>query len=597
MMLKDVKSPDNLKELSIKELNTLASEIREFLIDNLSKTGGHMSSNLGIVEMTIALHYVFNSPYDKFIFDVGHQSYVHKILTGRLDKFDSLRKKNGLSGFINYNESNHDVWEAGHSSTSLSAASGFLEAKEAGKDIGEVITIIGDGSIPNGLSFEALNYLGAKTNQKSIIILNDNDMSISKNVGKLAKTMSKIRIKKSYSLFKRLTPKFIHRHFYKLKVAMRSYVYQPTFFSSLGFKYYGPIDGHNIEDLIKFFMFAKKTKSSVLLHVKTIKGKGYPFSELDTTGIWHGVGPFDIKTGNSLNNNHIDYVNWGEGICQLLVDLYNDKVRVITPAMISGSNLRGFQEKYPNSLIDVGIAEEHAVVMAGAMARNGLIPVVSIYSTFLQRAYDQLNHDVCRSNNHVIFLVDRAGITGGDGSTHQGIFDISFMTALPNIVISMPRNLSEAKGLLKLALLENKPFVIRYPKSNVLNTVEDVNISLGTWEELYPISDINILTYGDQLDKYILKLKDKDCGLINGRFIKPIDEVILKKLSNKKLIIIEEVVRNGSLASLILDYNNRYKLNIEIESYAIDDLFIDSGSIDELRKELKLDVDSILEKI
>ncbi len=597
MTLKDIKSPDNLKELSTLELNKLALEIREFLIANLSKTGGHLSSNLGIVELTIALHYVFNSPKDKMIFDVGHQSYVHKILTNRADRFNELRKKNGLSGFINYKESIHDVWEAGHSSTSLSAASGFLEAKEQSGDIGEVITIIGDGSIPNGLSFEALNYLGNKNNHKSIIVLNDNDMSISRNVGKLAKTMSNIRIRKSYSLLKKVTPKFIHKHFYKLKAALRSYVYQPTFFSSLGFKYYGPIDGHNIDELIKYFEFAKKTKNSVILHVKTIKGKGYSYSEEDVFGLWHGVGPFDVETGVIRNNNHSNQIGWGEGICNILNDLYTDSLRVITPAMISGSSLKGFEELHPKNLIDVGIAEEHAVVMAGAMARNGLLPVVSIYSTFLQRAYDQLNHDVCRSNNHVVFLVDRSGITSGDGSTHQGIFDVSFMTPLPNIIITMPRNLSEAKGLMKLAFSTKRPFVIRYPKNSVINEVKDIDILLGTWEELLPISEVNIITYGDQLDKYLIFLKDKNIGLINARFIKPIDENTLHKLANKKVIIVEEIIRNGSLGSLVLDYNNRHKLNIDITSYAIDDVYVDSGSSDELRKELELDVESILKKI
>ncbi len=598
MKITDIVSPDDIKDMSIDNLNKLCDDIRVYLINSLSKTGGHMSSNLGIVELTVALHYVFNSPKDKFIFDVGHQSYTHKILTGRAKQFENLRKKDGLSGFIKYNESPHDVWEAGHSSTSLSAACGFLEAKANGEDIGEVITIIGDGSITNGLSFEALNYLGSQKNQKAIIILNDNDMSISQNVGRLSKSLSKIRIRKSYSLFKKITPYFVHRHFKNLKTAIRSYVYNPSIFSALGYKYYGPIDGHNLKDLIKYLEFAQSSTTTVVLHVKTVKGKGYEFSENDKVGSWHGVGPFDIVSGKQINKPKEGMISWGAGICNLLIEKASENIRVITPAMISGSNLTKFQEKYPQYLIDVGIAEEHAVVMAASMSRNNLIPIVSIYSTFMQRAYDEISHDVCRNKNHVIFLVDRSGINGGDGSTHQGIFDVSFLSHLPNMVITMPKNLSEARILLDMAIKYNGPFVIRYPKGNTVNVFDNFKpFEFGNWEEVLPIGKKNIITYGDEVNKYYEVLKNKNIGLINARFIKPIDKKMLEKLKNKNVYVVEEVIRNGSLGSLILDYNNRNNLNMNLKTFAIDDIYLDSGSTEELRKELKLDVDSILENI
>ena len=597
MKLEDIQSPEFVKDLTITELELLAKDIRTFILHNVSKTGGHLSSNLGSVELIIALHYVFNSPIDKLVFDVGHQVYTHKILTGRAKDFDKLRKKDGLAAFLKYTESEHDVWEAGHSSTSISALAGFLEAKASGVNIGEVIAIIGDGAIQNGLAFEGLNYLG-NNKQKGIVIINDNDMSISKNVGRLSRSLSKIRIRKSYEWMKKITPTFVQRLFRSAKNAVRGVVYGSNVFANLGYKYYGPIDGHNIRELIKYFQFAKRTRTSVILHVKTVKGKGYQFAEGDINGKWHGVSPFDIVTGKSINTSSPNNVNWGKGICELLVDFVsqNNKIYVITPAMISGSSLQLLQEKFPKNLIDVGINEEHAVVMAAAMSRNGLIPIVSIYSTFLQRSYDEVSHDVARNNNHVIFLIDRAGINGGDGSTHQGIFDVAFLSHLPNMVITTPKDLSEAKNLLKMAIEYDGPFVIRYPKKNVVRKeylLED--IQLGSWVEELPIQDLNIITYGDEVDIYKDKLKN--VGLINARFIKPIDINMLKKLANKQVIIVEEVVRNGSLGSLINDANIKSDLNLKIKHYAIDDIYLDTGTIEELKVELGIDVDSIISNL
>lgn len=602
MKITDITSPEFLKKLTPQELETLSTDIRAFIIDNVSQTGGHLSSNLGVVELTVALHHVFSSPYDKFIFDVGHQTYTHKILTGRASLFSTLRQKNGLAGFLKYDESIHDVWEAGHSSTSISAASGFLEAKEAGVDMGEVIVVIGDGALPNGLSLSGLNYLGSQKNQKAIIIVNDNDMSISPNVGRLAKHMSRIRIKKTYSLLKRITPKFIHRWFHSIKVGAQSYVYGNNVFSSLGYKYYGPIDGHNIKELIRYFEFAKQAKQSVILHVKTIKGKGYAFAENDDTGLWHGVGPFDITTGNSKSKSNGYEIPWGAGITKILIELTKNstKMRVITPAMIGGSHLTEFQERFPQYLIDVGIAEEHAVVMAAGLSRFGLIPVVSIYATFLQRAYDQINHDVCRNNNHVIFLIDRAGINGGgDGSTHQGTFDVALLSHLPNMIITMPRNLQEAYELMLFAINYQGPIALRYPKGNIsfsaINPPQ--NITLGSWVEVLPIQETNIITYGPDINAFEKKLKEKNVGLINARFIKPIDIEMLLRLKGKRVMIVEEVVLGGSLSAAILKTSHQLQCLIHCEVYTIKDTFIDSGKTDELKKELGIDVDSIIQKI
>lgn len=600
MNLYDISSPDFLKQLDRKELQKLSEDIRLFIIEQVSQTGGHLSSNLGVIELTIALHYVFNSPHDKLIFDVGHQSYTHKILTGRAHLFSTLRQKDGLSGYIKYNESIHDVWEAGHASTSISAAAGFLEAKSAGEDIGEVVSIIGDGSIPNGLSLEGINYLAAKPHQKTIIILNDNDMSISKNVGRLAKSLSKIRIKRTYSWLKSLTPKFIHRLFRNLKDAFKLYVYGNNVFSTLGYKYYGPIDGHNLQEMIRYFEFAKKSKTSVFLHVKTKKGKGYEFAERDGTGAWHGVGPFDILSGATLKKTNGTEIAWGEGISQILLQTiaHNPKIRVITPAMISGSYLEKVQQAYPEQLLDVGIAEEHAVVMAASMSRMGLIPIVAIYSTFLQRAYDEICHDVCRSRNHVIFLIDRAGINGGgDGSTHQGIFDIAFLSHLPHMMIAMPKNLTEAQEMIQFAIHQNEPIAIRYPKGMIQATFEtNANCDTISWVEEKPIQSINIVTYGPMVNAFYEQLPDT-CGLINARFIKPIDHNMLEQLNHTRVLVVEEVVENGSLGSKLSEIIQKEHLNIQIECYSLGDQYIDNGTADEIRKELNIDVESILKKI
>lgn len=595
-MIDKIASVDELKTLSIKELEVQADLIRNYIIENVSHTGGHLSANLGVVELTLALHYVFNSPHDKIIFDVGHQTYTHKIITGRKEEFKNLRKLNGLSGFLKYSESIHDAWEAGHSSTAIGAALGFLEAKKTNSDIGEVIAVVGDGAIQNGLSLSALNFLASRKNEKMIIVLNDNEMSISKNVGGLSDFFNKLRIRKSYSLFRKVTPKFV-RNTFKMLVYKND-----NLFTNLGFKYFGPIDGHDIKSLVKYLDYAKKYDKSIILHVKTVKGKGYLPSELDCIGKWHGVGPFDIKSGEQNNKYLPGYSTWSTEIGKLLLDKVksNDKIKIISPAMIYGSGLDIINEEKSDAIIDVGINEELACLMAASMSQNGLVPVVSIYSTFLQRSYDILNHDISRTNSHVIFMIDRSGMVSGDGSTHQGIYDISIMSSLPNFVIAMPRSILQAEMLLDKAINCNSPFAIRYPKGKVKLTddiITNYKNSGYEWEIIKDISDINIISYGDNINEIYNLVKNKKIGLINALFIKPLDKELIKKLNNTKVIVYEEVCKNSSLGSMIAEFILENKLTIDFKHYALDNVIIEEGNKDELKKKYNLDIKEILESL
>lgn len=598
MIITEIKSPEFLQELSLKELRELAEEIRKFLIENVSKTGGHFSSNLGTVELTIALHYVFNKQNDKLIFDVGHQAYTHKILTGRAKDFPTLRKKDGLSGFLKYSESPYDVWEAGHSSTSISAAAGFLEAKAQGADIGEVVAVIGDGSIQNGLALSALNYLGSRKNQKVIIVLNDNNMSISKNVGGLSKFFDRVRLRKSYQFFRKLTPKFLAN----LKLALSSYMHGGNILSAIGFRYFGPIDGHDLKELIRFFRFAKNSDHSIIIHVNTQKGKGYEPAENDSLGSWHGTAPFDPETEMPLNPVPPGKISWSEGMGRLLLEeaKRDEEIIVLCPAMIHGSGLLRFQKEIPERLLDVGIAEEHSVVMASALALAGKKPVVSIYSTFLQRAYDQVSHDVARPSLHVVFLIDRAGIVGGDGSTHQGIFDIAFLSHLPNMAIAAPKDLNEASGLLHFALHEHEgPFAIRYPRASTEEIpTECPEIPFGSWEIVLPLKRVNVVTYGPvvpEFEREILK-SGKEIGLVNARYIKPLDENVLRMLAGRKAIVYEEVVRQGSLGMMMLASAEKAGLAIDFEFNAVPDMYVEHGEVDKIKKDLGLAIKDILAK-
>lgn len=615
MDVKEIKNPKFLKKMKIKDLEMLSYDIRKYIIESVSKTGGHLSSNLGVVELTVALHKVFNSPKDKIIFDVSHQCYTHKILTGRAKEFDKLRQLNGLSGFQKKEESEYDAYEAGHSSTSLSAALGMALARDKKHKNNNVIAVIGDGSMGNGLAYEALNHIGA-LNTKLIIILNDNEMSISKNVGGLHNNLDKIRSNYKYNIAKDKTKNVLNKipiigskisiGITNLKSSFKKlYLKEGFLFEELGIKYYGPIDGHDYKELLAYLEMAKKETKPVMIHVITEKGKGYLPSEHDTSGVWHGVGPFDIETGNFITKKD-NKVTWSEVISNHLIELTkkNKDLMVITPAMAGGSKLLKYKELFPNNFMDVGIAEEHALVLANGMSSQGLIPFVSIYSTFLQRGYDQVIHDIARMNSHVIIGIDRAGIVGEDGETHQGIYDLTFLLPIPNLVISTPKDSIEAGNLLNTALVSKKPFAIRYSKDKLEYTKEEYKeVPIGSWEILSPGKDAVLITYGSLLEKAkIIKRnlgKKIDISIVNARYQKPIDQGLFDKILKKyqHIFIYEEATYINSLGSYLLTYANEKKYQGTIKLFAIKDEFIKQGKKEEVLKLLGLDEDTITREI
>ena len=616
MNILDIKNPKFLKKMKKKDLENLSLEIRKFIIENVSKTGGHVSSNLGIVDLTIAIHKVFDSPKDKIIFDVGHQSYTHKILTGRAKDFTKLRQLHGLSGYQKRKESFYDSYEAGHSSTSLSAAVGYVMARKQLHKKYNVVAIIGDGSIGNGLAYEALNHIGT-LEEPLIVILNDNEMSISKNVGALHNTLDKIRSTYNYESAKNSTKNFLKKiplignklstSVSLIKESIKKlYMKEGYLFEEFGLDYYGPINGHDYDEMITYLELAKKAKRPVLLHVITEKGKGYKYAEEDQEGKWHGVGPFDIETGVSTSPK-TDKISWSEVISNKLIELakVDKKIVAITPAMTNGSKLLKFKEKFPNRFIDVGIAEEHSLVMANAMALEGLKPFVSIYSTFLQRGYDEVQQDIARMNLPVVIGIDRAGIVGEDGETHQGIYDISYLQHIPNLVIMAPSNAIEAGDLLYTAFNLNSPVAIRYSRRKILDTkTKPKKLKLGSWDIIAEGKDGFIITYGDfvQNAKIIREklLKDKiDISIINARFIKPYDKGMLNKIfkKNKPIFVYEEVATIGSLGERLCLLAEEQKFKNHIKCFSIDDKFIEQGKVEEVIKEIKLDPISIYEKI
>ena len=595
----------DLKEMKLDELNDLASFIRSKIITTVSQNGGHLSSNLGMVELTIALHKVFDTPRDKIIFDVSHQTYAHKLLTDRAEKFSTLRKMNGISGFSKYSESLHDAWEAGHSSTALSASIGMAVAREAGEDIGEIIAVVGDASITNGLSFEALNYLGANPQHKVIIVINDNEMSVSKNVGSIARTFNKIRVKRQKSLVYSLFPEKSHNIIARINGSIKSLIYHKNIFDVLNFKYFEGIDGHNIKQLVKFLEFAKNSNRSVVLHVKTTKGKGYKYAEEDKIGVWHHVPPFEIESG-ALKSSHINDLT-GEVISKYLLTKYaNDmSIRVITPAMSLGSGLNILKEEWNDRFYDVGIAEENAVVIASSMALCNMTPILFIYSTFLQRAYDEIIHDIARTNLPVLFCVDRAGIVDGDGDTHQGVYDVSFLKSIPGITITMPSCYGELKQLLDLGLAKKYgPFVIRYPKELTFAVDKKYgNIQYGTWEILLEPKKTTFITYGTSVYEFLEAFRAKelinDVGLINARFINPLDYDVLNMLfeNNTRIVVYEEVIKNNSLGTAILEYANEKNIKIDLLHYALPNSYFQTATRKELLEKYNLNIETILEEV
>ena len=614
--IEKITNPSFIKNLSTKEMQVLCQDIRTFLIDSLSKTGGHVSSNLGVVELTVAMHKVFNSPEDKFIWDVGHQVYIHKMLTGRANQFSTLRQYKGLSGFPKRKESEHDCWETGHASTSISAAVGMAYARDLNDENYHVVAVIGDGSLTGGMAYEALNHIG-HTNKRLIVIINDNEMAISPNVGALHNIFRSIRTNESYLNTKRRLKKLLkntqllNRVMYRAKGSLKRFVIGETPFDAMGFKYFGPVDGHNLDDLIKNLNFAKKADKPVIVHVKTKKGKGYSFAEADKVGTWHGVGKFNKETGEVSVHKKENCVSWSKLMCNGLIELtkHDSRVSVITPAMINGSALNDYQMLYPDRLIDVGIAEEHAVTMAGGMATQGMKPFVSIYSTFFKRAFDQVHHDVARQNLNVVFGVDRAGIVGADGETHQGLYDIPMLRPIPNMTIMMPKDAKEAYDLLYTAYEINGPVAIRYPRGDVFNVVPNYeswqSVPVGSWTTLKSGADAYLLSMGPILDDLVQLAEDLseaegiNVGVINTRFIKPLDTRLLDELAKLEvpLIVYEESAMIGGLGTAILEYYNETNQTVKVKRLGVPDVYVQHGSVPEVLAELHLSLDDIKAEI
>ena len=608
MDLNTIENPNFLTDYNSLELRKLAKDIRKFLVCSIANTGGHLSSNLGVVELTIALHKVFNAPNDRIFFDVGHQSYIHKILTGRAKDFPSLRSYQGLSGYQKIQESIYDCFEAGHSSTTISAAVGMAIARDLKQEEYEIIPVIGDGALSGGMAIEALNHLG-HLQKKVIVILNDNEMSISKNVGGLNNLLDKMRISMPYNKAKQNYKEFLNKSKVgkvaysstkKIKDIVKSTVIS-NMFVDMGLDYIGPIDGHDFNDLIRGLTKAKNAKGPIVVHVLTQKGKGYKYAENDVSGKWHGIGKFDAPSGELLQQRKPDEKSWSQVISDALYNEMqeNEKIITISPAMITGSKLEKIFEDYPDRSFDVGIAEQHATMMASGLALNGMHPFLSIYSTFSQRSYDQFNHDLSRMDLPVVIGLDRAGLVGEDGETHHGIFDISLYRNLPHFVISAPRNEQEAKGLLKLGFTINHPFIIRYPRGNTLIQDSIQKINLGEWEVIYNNKKQVIISYGSHSNEFEKLLNKKECGLIHARFIKPLDYKVLDKLFREqtKIIVYEPDIKGGGFGSAILEYANEKGYDTKnVTLIAINDQFIPAGSTNILMKEYHLSYQEVIEK-
>ena len=607
-VLDNVNFPEDINDLSYNELEILSDEIREFLIDKVSKTGGHLASNLGVVELTISLFRSFNFDKDKIIWDVGHQSYVHKILTGRKNDFDKLRKKNGMSGFPKRKESKYDFFDTGHSSTSISAAVGMARARDLKNDDYKVVAVIGDGALTGGMALEALNDVGFKKTDM-IIILNDNEMSIGKNVGGLSSYLSNLRSAPGYNKIKTdihstldttKLGKSVANSLSKVKDSIKQLVVPSMLFEDMGVKYLGPIDGHDIPAMIEVFNNAKNMKGPIIIHTITKKGKGYEKAEKNP-GKYHGVSPFDLESGEAYSVCKNSYSKaFGKALTKI-ADKDKDVV-AISAAMIDGTGLREFANKYPKRIFDVGIAEQHAVTLAAGMACSGLKPVFAVYSTFLQRAYDQVVHDVCIQNVPVVFAIDRAGIVGEDGETHQGIMDISYLSMIPNMTIVSPKCIGEVEPILKWAINKGTPVAIRYPRGgDEIENLEPLRkVSYGKWEELNDGNNVAIIATGKMVqhalkaDK-ILKEKGVNVSIINATFIKPLDKEMLKKLCNEKyrIVTVEDNIIKGGFGSSVLEYLNELDYKEEIKILGYKDEFVEQGSTNLLYKDYGIDAEGI----
>ena len=607
-LLEDINYPRDVQTLTNKELYKLSDEIREFLIDKVSKTGGHLSSNLGVVELTLSLYKTFNFEKDKIVWDVGHQTYVHKILTGRKDKFDTLRKYNGLCGFPKISESKYDAFGVGHSSTSISAALGIARARDIKHEDYNVIAVIGDGALTGGMALEALNDVGFnKTNM--IIVLNDNQMSISKNGGGLSNHLNKLRLDHSYNKLKEdinstlsnsNAGKTVVQYLHRVKDSLKHLLVPSMLFESMGIKYIGPIDGHNIELMNEVFSKAQEINGPVIIHTVTHKGKGYEFAEKNPNK-FHGVSPFDLESGESYISSKKTYSKvFGDTMLELAEK--NSDIVAITAAMPDGTGLKEFAQKYSNRFFDVGIAEEHATTLAAGMASAGLRPVFAVYSTFLQRAFDQVIHDVCIQNLPVVFAIDRAGIVGDDGETHQGVFDLSYLCAVPNMVVLAPKHLEELPIMLKWALKQNGPVAIRYPRGSdcceELTAVKE--IKYGKWEKIINGEKVAIIAVGKMVQHAMIARKELikkgiNPTIIGATFVKPIDTEMLKELVDEgySIVTIEDNVINGGFGSYVLMELNRLNFKNKFKCLGFDDNFVPHGDVNLLYKDAGLDAEAI----
>ncbi|THF75897.1 1-deoxy-D-xylulose-5-phosphate synthase [Cohnella fermenti] len=613
MLLDHIDSPTDLKKLAPGELPQLAQEIRHFLIEKLSATGGHLAPNLGVVELTIALHYLYDSPKDKFIFDVGHQAYVHKMLTGRMGRFDTLRQKDGLCGFVKRTESEHDVWEAGHSSTSLSAAAGMALARDLKGERNRVIAVIGDGALTGGMALEALNHIGHEK-RKLTVVLNDNEMSIAPNVGALHNYLGKVRSDKTYRKAKEEFESFLRKipavggklakTAERFKDGIKYLVVPGMLFEEFGLKYFGPVDGHDTEKLIDTLRQADKVDGPVLVHVLTVKGKGYSPAEADSHK-WHGITPYKIESGQVVKS--VGPPMYTEVFSNSLIELAEQDSRIvaITPAMPGGSGLLGFAKRFPERMFDVGIAEQHAATLSAAMALEGMKPVFAVYSTFLQRAYDQVVHDICRHNANVIFAIDRAGLVGPDGETHQGVYDIAFLRHIPNMVLMMPKDENELRRMMKTAVdYDDGPIAVRYPRVNGLGVPMDevpLPLPIGKWEKTREGDFAAVIAAGPMVQvaeeaAELLKREGLNVRVVNARFIKPLDEEMLRELAQEHLplLVLEETAIAGGLGSAILEfYAQSHVTNVSVSLVGIPDRFIEHASIKEQRADAGLTAEHV----
>lgn len=614
MYLERINEPNDIQKLNIDELEVLAEEIRSFLVEKVSKTGGHLASNLGVVELTIAMHMNYNLPKDKIIWDVGHQSYTHKLLTGRRSGFDELRKYGGMSGFPKRKESACDAFDTGHSSTSISAGLGYVCARDIQNEDYQVVSVIGDGSLTGGMAYEALNN-AANLKSNFVIVLNDNKMSISKNVGGMSKYLDTLRTDPAYSDLKNAVEAAISsiplkgdamvERIKKTKSSIKQLFVPGMFFEDMGIKYLGPVDGHDIRALIRAFKDAKRVNGPVLLHVLTTKGKGYVPAE-DDPSKFHGTGPYIIETGEALAKDGKDSNT--SVFSKVMLDLgqKDEKLVAITAAMEDGTGLSAFHRRFPERFFDVGIAEEHAVTFAAGLAAAGLHPVFAVYSSFLQRGFDQMIHDVCLQNLPVVFAIDRAGLVGSDGETHQGVFDLSYLSMIPNMTVMVPKNKWELADMLRFAVKLGTPVALRYARGTAYEGFHEYRepILFGKSEMIYEEDSIALLCVGNMFETGAnvyenLHAMGYHCSLVNARFVKPIDEELLTELSTKhKLVVtIEENVRAGGYGEKVQEFISDHRLPLHTLTIAIPDEYVEHGNVNVLRKEVKMDTDAITERI